>query len=85
MQKYQADQGWQTKLMPDSRALKKLGLGRRLLLGDQCQDRRRSRNRPLFQRSLQTKPLDLLLRPEPTADSSQVIVASPKRKTGKAT
>jgi hypothetical protein len=27
MQKYQADQGWQTKLIPDSRALKKLGLG----------------------------------------------------------
>ena len=27
MQKYQGDQGWQTKLMPDSRALKKLGLG----------------------------------------------------------
>ena len=27
MQKYQADQGWQTKLMPDSRALKTLGLG----------------------------------------------------------
>ncbi len=27
MQKYQADQGWQTKLMPDSRALKQLGLG----------------------------------------------------------
>jgi len=27
MQKYQATQGWQTKLMPDSRALKKLGLG----------------------------------------------------------
>jgi hypothetical protein len=27
MQKYQADQGWQTKIMPDSRALKKLGLG----------------------------------------------------------
>jgi peptidoglycan hydrolase-like protein with peptidoglycan-binding domain len=27
MQKYQADNGWQTKLMPDSRALKKLGLG----------------------------------------------------------
>ena len=27
MLKYQADQGWQTKLMPDSRALKKLGLG----------------------------------------------------------
>jgi|SRR5579863_4641986 len=27
MQKYQADQGWQTKLMPDSRALKKMGLG----------------------------------------------------------
>ncbi len=27
MQKYQADQGWQTKLMPDSRALLKLGLG----------------------------------------------------------
>jgi hypothetical protein len=27
IQKYQADQGWQTKLMPDSRAIKKLGLG----------------------------------------------------------
>lgn len=27
MQKYQAAQGWQTKLMPDSRALVKLGLG----------------------------------------------------------
>jgi hypothetical protein len=27
MRKYQSDQGWQTKLMPDSRALKKLGLG----------------------------------------------------------
>jgi peptidoglycan hydrolase-like protein with peptidoglycan-binding domain len=27
MQKYQADHGWQTKLMPDSRALKQLGLG----------------------------------------------------------
>jgi len=27
MQKYQADQGWQTKIAPDSRALKKLGLG----------------------------------------------------------
>ncbi|MGA3373813.1 MAG: peptidoglycan-binding domain-containing protein [Terracidiphilus sp.] len=27
MQKYQADHGWQTKLLPDSRALKKLGLG----------------------------------------------------------
>lgn len=27
MQKYQADQGWQTKLMPDSRAIVKLGLG----------------------------------------------------------
>jgi hypothetical protein len=27
MQKLQADQGWQTKLMPDSRALKLLGLG----------------------------------------------------------
>lgn len=27
MQKYQADQGWQTKLSPDPRALKKLGLG----------------------------------------------------------
>jgi hypothetical protein len=27
MQKYQADQGWQTRIMPDSRALKKLGLG----------------------------------------------------------
>jgi len=27
MQHYQADHGWQTKLMPDSRALKSLGLG----------------------------------------------------------
>ncbi len=27
MAKYQNDQGWQTRLMPDSRALKKLGLG----------------------------------------------------------
>ena len=27
MQRYQADQGWQTKLTPDARALKKLGLG----------------------------------------------------------
>jgi len=27
MQKFQADQGWQTRLMPDSRALVKLGLG----------------------------------------------------------
>ena len=27
MQKYQADNGWQIKLMPDSRALLKLGLG----------------------------------------------------------
>jgi hypothetical protein len=27
MQKYQADHGWQTKLTPDSRALKELGLG----------------------------------------------------------
>ena len=27
MQRYQADHGWQTKLMPDSRALLKLGLG----------------------------------------------------------
>lgn len=27
MQKYQSDQGWQTRLTPDSRALKKLGLG----------------------------------------------------------
>lgn len=27
MQKFQADQGWQTRLMPDSRALEKLGLG----------------------------------------------------------
>jgi peptidoglycan hydrolase-like protein with peptidoglycan-binding domain len=27
MQKYQADNGWQIKLMPDSRAIKKLGLG----------------------------------------------------------
>lgn len=27
MQKYQADHGWQTKIMPDSRALVKLGLG----------------------------------------------------------
>ena len=27
MQKYQADHGWQTRLLPDSRALKALGLG----------------------------------------------------------
>jgi peptidoglycan hydrolase-like protein with peptidoglycan-binding domain len=27
MQKYQGDHGWQTKLMPDSRAIKALGLG----------------------------------------------------------
>ena len=27
MQKYQGDHGWQTKLLPDSRALKTLGLG----------------------------------------------------------
>jgi peptidoglycan hydrolase-like protein with peptidoglycan-binding domain len=27
MQKYQSDHGWQTRLIPDSRALKKLGLG----------------------------------------------------------
>jgi peptidoglycan hydrolase-like protein with peptidoglycan-binding domain len=27
MQKFQSANGWQTKLMPDSRALKKLGLG----------------------------------------------------------
>jgi peptidoglycan hydrolase-like protein with peptidoglycan-binding domain len=27
MQKYQSAQGWQTRLIPDSRALKKLGLG----------------------------------------------------------
>lgn len=27
MQKYQSDQGWQSRLIPDSRALKKLGLG----------------------------------------------------------
>ena len=27
MQKFQADNGWQTRLMPDSRALMKLGLG----------------------------------------------------------
>jgi len=27
MQKYQSDHGWQTKIMPDSRALVKLGLG----------------------------------------------------------
>ena len=27
MQKYQSDNGWQTKLMPDARALVKLGLG----------------------------------------------------------
>jgi len=27
MQKLQANQGWQTRLMPDSRALKMLGLG----------------------------------------------------------
>jgi peptidoglycan hydrolase-like protein with peptidoglycan-binding domain len=27
MQKYQSDNGWQTKLIPDSRAIIKLGLG----------------------------------------------------------
>ena len=27
MRKYQADQGWQTKVIPDSRALIRLGLG----------------------------------------------------------
>jgi hypothetical protein len=27
LQKFQSDQGWQTRLIPDSRALKKLGLG----------------------------------------------------------
>jgi peptidoglycan hydrolase-like protein with peptidoglycan-binding domain len=27
IKKYQSDQGWQTRLFPDSRALKKLGLG----------------------------------------------------------
>jgi len=27
MQKFQADNGWQTKLVPDSRAIIKLGLG----------------------------------------------------------
>jgi peptidoglycan hydrolase-like protein with peptidoglycan-binding domain len=27
MQKYQSDHGWQTRLMPDSRAIKALGLG----------------------------------------------------------
>ena len=27
MQKYQSDHGWQTRLLPDSRALKTLGLG----------------------------------------------------------
>jgi len=27
MEKYQADNGWQTKLVPDSRAIIKLGLG----------------------------------------------------------
>ena len=27
LRKYQSDQGWQTRLLPDSRALKKLGLG----------------------------------------------------------
>ena len=27
MQKYQSDHGWQTKLIPDSRAIIKLGLG----------------------------------------------------------
>ncbi len=33
MQKFQADNGWQTKLMPDSRALIKLGLGPNSLSG----------------------------------------------------
>ena len=27
MQRYQSDHGWQTKLIPDSRAIIKLGLG----------------------------------------------------------
>ena len=27
MQRYQSDNGWQTKLIPDSRAIIKLGLG----------------------------------------------------------
>jgi hypothetical protein len=27
MQKFQSDNGWQTKLIPDSRAIIKLGLG----------------------------------------------------------
>ncbi len=27
MQKYQADNGWQTRIVPDARALEKLGLG----------------------------------------------------------
>jgi hypothetical protein len=27
MQKFQSDNGWQTKLVPDSRAIIKLGLG----------------------------------------------------------
>ncbi len=34
MTKFQADNGWQTKLMPDSRALIKLGLGPNSLPGD---------------------------------------------------
>ena len=33
MQKFQADNGWQTKLMPDSRALIKLGLGPNSIAG----------------------------------------------------
>ena len=33
MQKFQADNGWQTKLMPDSRALIKLGLGPNSMAG----------------------------------------------------
>ena len=33
MAKYQADNGWQTKLMPDSRALIRLGLGPNALPG----------------------------------------------------
>ena len=33
MQKFQSDNGWQTKLMPDSRALIKLGLGPNSIAG----------------------------------------------------
>ena len=37
MQKYQADHGWQTKLIPDSRAIIKLGLGPNAVTGSESE------------------------------------------------